>query len=297
MHAPSVETHFIRSHHVDQVFKIQVMCPARHRTEESRFPVVYATDGNLMFDALKGISHSIQTPERDVPRFILVGIGYPSDMPFAGTLLRARDLTFPQYPDLGTERPSVDGTLAAVEGTKDFYGAEDFQRFIECELIPVVDQQYETIPGDRTYFGHSAGGGFGLFTLFEKSDLFKSYIVSSPGVTYHGVTPAGIRYENYDFMLSIAREFIASGKSLDGVKLYLSVGTAEEFEPALTEWRLTSSFYRLANLLKGAGIEGLELTTEAIEGETHATAWPIAFIHGLKAVLCGNAGADRFRKT
>lgn len=282
---PAVETHMIRSRYVKQIFKIQVACPAQKKGEVSRFPVVYATDANLLFDALKGISYSIQASDQVVPRFILVGIGYPSDSPFAGSLLRARDMTFPHYPRLDTNPGSLEGVLVAEEGTKDFYGAEDFQEFIGRELIPLIEEQYPTVPGSRAYFGHSLGGGFGLFTLFARSDLFNKYVISSPGLTFHGEAQPGTSYENHDFVLRHAQSFISSGKSLRGVSLYMSVGTGEEFEPGAEMWQLTSSFYRMARLLKVAAIPGLRLMLEAFPGETHMTVWPMAFIHGVQAVF------------
>lgn len=282
---PTVETHLIESKYVRQIFKVQVMQPLCKRGERERFPVVYATDGNLSFDLLKGIAYLLQSQAHESLRFTLVGIGYPGDCPLAGVVLRARDLTFPGYPKLSIKPPSIEGVLTPEKGAKDFYGAGEFQQFIERELIPLIDEKYATMPGERTYFGHSGGGGFGLFTLFTKSDLFKNYIVSSPGLIYHGKSSAGIHYENYDFALQEARKFVASGKSLDGIKLYMSVGAEEEFEPGLESWQLTSSFYRMAALMKGAAIPGLALTMEVLAGETHNTAWPMAFIHGVRAVL------------
>src|SRR5687768_10090159 len=41
---PPVETHLIRSRHVQQTFKVQVMRPARKKGSAERFPVVYVTD-------------------------------------------------------------------------------------------------------------------------------------------------------------------------------------------------------------------------------------------------------------
>jgi uncharacterized protein len=282
---PSVETHLIPSKYVKQTFKIQVMQPARQRGLAPKFPVVYATDGNFAFDVLKGISFSMQASGFAAPRFILVGIGYPSDSPEAGSVLRARDLTFPGYPQFSTKPPPVEGVLVADEGTKDFFGGQDFQQFIEEELIPHIDDKYQTVRGDRTYFGHSAGGSFGLFTVFTKSHLFRNYIISSAGLVCHGELSTGIRYENYDFLLQDARRFIASGKSLCGIRVYLSVGTEEEFESAYAPWQLTSSFYRLSGLLKAALIPGLNLTTQAFPGETHMTVWPLAFTQGIQAVF------------
>jgi hypothetical protein len=288
---PPIEVHEVRSRFVAQTFRILVMRPSRRKGEDSRYPVVYTTDGNSTFDALKGISYSMQASSQTVPPFILVGICYPGDSPVAGAVLRTRDLTFPQYPEFRMEPPRIDGVLIPEEGTKDVHGAEDFQQFIAGELIPLIDQCYETIPGDRTYFGHSAGGGFGLFTLFTRPELFRNYVVSSAGLVYHGKSSAGVDYDNYDFLLQDARKFVASGRSLEGTRVYMSVGAEEEFEPSVAQWQLTSSFYRLAALLRSVGIPGMELTTEVLAGETHMTAWPIAFIHGVRAVFRGRQTA------
>lgn len=294
-YVPPVEAHLIRSSFVRQTFKVQVMRPVQRREDTTRYPVVYATDGNLTFDMFKGISYLLQSSQRDAPRFILVGVGYPSDVPCAGALLRGRDLIFPGYPKLSRQPPPLEGVLSVEPGTKDFGGAEDFQKFIGCELIPFIDENYATIGGHRTYFGHSAGGGFGLFTLFTQSDLFRNYIVSSPGVIYHGVSSAQVHYENFDFVLQLAQRFATSGKVIAPTRMYMSVGLEEEFEPEHAQWQLTSSFYRLARLLKAAAIPELELTTEVFAGETHMTAWPLAFIHGIQAVFGTLAGKERAR--
>jgi hypothetical protein len=37
--------------------------------------------------------------------------------------------------------------------------------------------------------------------------------------------------------------------------------------------------------MKAAAIPGLEFTSEAFSGETHTTVWPIAFMHGIRAVF------------
>jgi len=288
-HFPPVDTHFVQSKHVRQTFKIQVMQPPQPRLDTQRFPVVYATDGNFTFDLFKGICWPMQASKHELPPFILVAIGYPGDSPVSGELLRGRDLAFPGCPDyLNGFTFLWDDVLLPEEGAKRFGGAEDFQKFIGDELIPLIDDKYGTLRGDRTYFGHSLGGGFGLFTLFTQTHLFRRYIVSSPTLTYHGVTPVGTRYDNHDFMLRRARDFIASGASLDGIRLHMSVGGEEEFDPVVANWQFTSSFYRMATLMKGAAIPGLQLTSEVFAGRTHTTVWPDAVIHGIRAVL-GNS--------
>lgn len=284
---PPVDTHLIRSRHVAQTFKIQVMQPMRTRGQAERFPVVYATDGNLTFELFKGISQLIQSsvPNGSAPPFILVGIGYEGDCPLTGAVLRARDLTFRGYPELKITPPPIEGVAVAPEGTPNFRGADDFQRFIAEELFPLIDERYDTIPGDRTYFGHSGGGGFGLYTMLTRTEMFRNYLISSPGLIFHGKSSAGVEYQDYDFALGEVRQFLASGKSLDGIRMYLSVGTEEECEPAVQPWRLTSSFYRMRALLEATPIPGLKFMTEVFPGQNHSTVWPLAFMHGVQAAF------------
>ncbi len=294
LHFPPVETHLIRASHVAQTFKIQVMQPGQRAGDARRYPVVYATDGNATFEMFKSIAYLLQMSELDSPPFILVGIGYPSDHPHAGYMLRIRDLTAPPWPKwekwVTNWRdcmmvPEIEGVLEPEEGTPNFHGGENFQRFIGHELIPFIDEKYRTIPGERTYFGHSAGGFFGLFTLLTQPHLFKNYIISSPGVSVHGEPKWGGRFDNYNFGLQMVRDFAASGKALHGVKAYLSAGSDEEYEPILAVWRITSSLILLAKALRDAAIPGLQLMTEVIPDEAHKSIWPIAFTHGVQAMF------------
>jgi predicted alpha/beta superfamily hydrolase len=281
---PALETHLLESMQVHQTYKVQVLRPPQVRDDDARsYPVVYATDANATFDLLKGIAQLMQASKDDSLPFILVGIGYPGDSPMAGEVLRERDFTFPGCPDFcrGVNW-SWEGVLRPETGQKDSGGAEDFQRFIELELIPFIDQRYRTRVGERTYFGHSAGGGFGLFTMFTRGHLFNNYIVSSPVLTYDGMTADGSQYEHHDFMLERLRQFAAAGSALHGVHLCLSVGSEEESRPVIANWHFTSSAYRMAALLRELRIPGLKWTFEALAGETHITAWPIAFMHGIR---------------
>ncbi len=280
----ATETHLLPSKKVGQTFKIQVMQPIARRGVQCSYPVVYATDGNFVFDTLKGLAYGLQSCG-EVLDFILVGIGYPGDSPEAGALLRGRDMTFDGYPRFGTDPLMLEGVLPFQAGAKEFYGAPEFQDFIAEELIPLIDAQYSTMPGKRVFFGHSLGGGFGLFTLFARPQLFEDYIVSSPGLTFHGESSAGMRYEHYDFMLDYVARCVRTVEFGSIHRLYMSVGTEEECEPALKEWRLTSSFYRMIALLQASEHTNLKVLAEAFVGETHMSAWPISFMHGVRALL------------
>lgn len=299
---PPIQEHLLRSEQVRQTFRIQVMQPARRRGDQCRYPVVYVTDGNWVFDMFKSISYLLQISARDSPPFILVGIGYPGESPFAGEMLRARDFTSPPYPAADTSFENIaeywtkegkklevgeyEGVLLPEPGAKYYLGGADFRQFIAEHLIPFIDSHYATDPNHRTYFGHSGGGWFGLYTLFTEPKLFNNYIVSSPGLLYSGDGPAGHHYDHYDCGEQLVRAFLTSGKAIPGQRrLYISAGAEEEFEVALGGWHMVSGFYQVAKAIKNAAIPGLELMVELFPGESHITVWPTAFIHGVQAML------------
>lgn len=275
-YVPGVETHLIESRFVEQTYQIQVMQPLMRAGQAERFPVLYLTDGNTSFDFAKGISHGLQVAGQ-VRRFILVGIGYPGENPFAGNILRFRDFTSERRAEVpGFPRTSaIEGVHGIEEGKKRWHGAADFLDFIRHELTPFIDEKYPTIPGERAYAGHSLGGGLGLHALFSRADIFNRYILVSPSVSYEGD----------DHVLREAQEFISSGGRLDA-NVVMAVGEREEFdESASPKAQFVSNFFRLASLLHKARIPGLEFTSRIYPGETHASVWPIAFLHGIQAIF------------
>lgn len=272
-YVPRMETHLIDSKYVDQQFEIRVFQPLMRRESGERFPVLYFTDGNAGMDFAKGVAHVLQTSGQ-VRRFILVGICYPGDNPCAGNILRMRDYTPDYRPEAGyPKRSPIEGVVGFAEGQRHWHGAADFLAFIRNELIPLIDERYPTVIADRCYFGHSMAGGLGVYALAAHSDLFSRYVISSPAVSWdgdeHGIKPV--------------RDFIATRKSLQA-RLHMSVGSEEEFEPLVARMQFVSSFYRLAALLRAAGIPGLEFTHEVLANETHASVWPAAFSRGVQAI-------------
>lgn len=275
-HVPDVATHLIDSKRVGQVYCVRVMQPLLKAGEVERFPVLYLTDGNLTFDVARGISHLLQLSGQ-VQRYILVGIGYPGESPFAGNILRRRDFTSLRrapIPGLANSSP-IAGVPGFADGVPQWRGADAFLAFIREELIPQIDRSYPTVPNDRACAGYSMGGGLGLHALFSQPDLFTRYLLTSPSICY----------EDDDYGIDEAREFIASGKQLDA-RVFMAVGELEEIDvdDGVAKARFVSSVSRLAALLRKARIPGLDLTCRIFPGETHASIWPIAFTHGVQAI-------------
>jgi predicted alpha/beta superfamily hydrolase len=275
--AHELSEHLLRSDIVAQVYRIKVMQPMRRSENCERFPVVYATDGDDLFEALATIAKGMQLAG-EAPRFILVGIGY-EDARLAQVL---------RWRDFGTReiRANFLDSLREIAGSPfcadmpDFESvmqasdAAEFLRFIREELKPLVDSLYPTLPDECIYSGYSAGGTFGLYTLFTHPETFKRYILGSPGTSY----------DRRHFGIDLATAFLATHRTLRA-SVFMSVGELEEFAPGFEKLNLTTGFYQLAKFLKSRKIADLDLTTRIFPDETHATAWMPAFSHGIRALM------------
>jgi predicted alpha/beta superfamily hydrolase len=271
-----VTEHRIASRNIAQVFRVKVQLPIRRTDETERFPVLYATDADEFFGALATIATHLQI-HGEVPRFILVGIGYADEA--ASRLLRMRDLhthaNRALYQDdieqlARSSLVNANCDLRLITQTTD---AGEFLEFVKSELVPFVDGTYPTESSANSYYGYSAGASFGLFTLLSQPETFKNYILGSPVTSHRG----------HQFATAFVKRFLDSGRSLNA-RVYISVGELEELGP-MERFDLVSGCSTLLKYLRGANIRSLQLITRMFPGETHASAWMPAFSHGLRVVL------------
>jgi uncharacterized protein len=269
-----VQEHLIQSSVVAQVFKITVLQPISRTDNSERFPVLYVTDSDDYFGGCASLANHLQL-SGETPRFILVGIGYEDTR--AARLLRMRDFFthairkhFQSVIDQVAQSPLVSGVDDLKEITQST-DARDFLHFIREELIPFISARYPALPEDNNYYGYSAGGGFGLYTLFTQPDTFRRYILGSPTTSYDG----------HHFGIALAKAFISADRALDA-KVFISVGELEEF---IGQFDLVTGYYLLSRFLKTSAVPGLDLSVRLFPGENHATAWTLAFSHGLKTLF------------
>ena len=264
---PDLKTHNIKSKFVDQEFIITVSMPIIHDNETEKFPVLYCLDANFFYP--RDITHMLQGIG-EVPRFILVGIGYPGKHFLSTVNLRARDMT--PFEDV-MDMPPAEGFMKdvhVVKGKK-YGGAKNFLEFIRQELIPFIDNNYPTLKGDRAINGHSLGGLFGLYVLFNKPDTFNKYIIGSPSIQWGN-----------DNILKMAETFVANNNSLNA-KIFMASGALEETgeDP---ESRTVTNMFRMENILRKKKLKGMELSTRLFPDETHLTVGPMNYVHGLKSI-------------
>ena len=144
-----------------------------------------------------------------------------------------------------------------------------FHQFIKEELIPFIEQAYRADPSKRILAGHSYGGLFALFGLFEAPDLFDTLIIGSPTLSY------GNR-----FTFGREEAFAKEHQKLPA-KVYLYVGDLEE---DIHDATLTDTL-RFAAILQSRKYEGFSLVKHVFRDQNHCEVAAPGFQAGLKFAL------------
>jgi len=172
-----------------------------------------------------------------IPEVITIGIGYP------GASQRNRDYTI---------------------------GFMSFYQFLKDELIPYIDEEYNTDPYNRTLFGHSYGGICALFTMFQYLDcndiLFNNIIAASPSIWWP------------DGNLAYTREsWLYSNTIILPVNLYMTVGSLEA--------TMVDDFNKMQNVLDGRNYQYFNSSYHINPNKDHSTNNELTFREGIKWVL------------
>ncbi|TNM61704.1 alpha/beta hydrolase [Aliirhizobium smilacinae] len=227
------------------------------------WPLLVTTDGNATFPfAVSSLVTQAPYPAAtNVGWGVVAAIGYPSGEPY-NPLRRAWDLGPPpvkSYP------PYFEGGPPVLIG-----GTGELLDFIENEVIPKIAGMVRLDPARRSLFGHSFGGLFTLFALFERPGLFASWIAASPTIYWEGS----------EILNNEARRQAAPGNT---PFLHLSAGEYEGDELAPFQYRNEDAAARLekrktertvalatemAERLNGSA-DGIRTEFEVFAGETH----------------------------
>lgn len=137
------------------------------KNKDKNYPVIYYTDAVEHIALLSSASYMIW---KDV---ILVGISWQKDISedlrqqYGVHVSRYMDYTFKKI--VSKKHPKIKFGLA-----------DKHLAFIRKDVFKFVESNYRTEPNNRTYFGFSAGGVFGVYALMTQPDSFKNYILGSP---------------------------------------------------------------------------------------------------------------------
>lgn len=156
-----------------ETYRIFVSAPSGGEPPEDGYPVLYVLDGNAYF----GSFAQARWVQEYLPvgKSIIVGVGYPGDE--AWDVRRLADFTAP----LLDPPPRQWRELAKYRS-----GARrQFLDFLAGKLRAEVDRRYRTDPDRNALFGHSLGGLFALYALYERPQAFHSIVAASPSMEWN----------------------------------------------------------------------------------------------------------------
>lgn len=230
---PGTEVRILSSDSTGRDYKISVALPRNYEIYNQNYPVLYVLDANQVFGFVTEYSRALAT--EDLAETILVSIGYETNKMGDITYLRQRDFVLEDA---------------------------EFLQFIREELMPVINAEYRVNPDEAAILGHSLGGLFTIYALFQEPHVFSGYIIGSP--------PLDDEY--FDYEVSYAED-----NSDLSATVYMGVGTVNDVSSLLVQ--------RFARTLEERGYENLELTTTVFDGETHISVAPDIVNHGMQIVF------------
>ena len=235
---PRIEVIPIIATESNRQYELYIKLPEGYsKNNNVKYPVIYFTDAMWHVEILSGSAEYL------VENALLVGISWQKDIGEMDS--RMRDYT-----------PTV------VKNSKYQTGeANKHLTFIRNDVIKYVENNYQTDPDKRTYFGYSVGGLFGAYVLLVQPDTFKNYILGSPGLGFDN---------QYIFEL----ESNTAPKRNDlNANVFVSIGALEKEMVGQTE--------DFISRLKSRNYASLAIQLEVIESANHSTAFPVAAIRSM----------------
>jgi uncharacterized protein len=273
----SGELHMMASQHTGKKYRITVSLPLGYSSAAgeswpfhdipAKWPVVYVLDGNWYAGMVTGIIRPMSWCG-STSDAIVVGIGYPEDADVRESFRESftrRDFDLTPIRDEAVEKSMSEGHKRPVPNG----GADRFLKFIQDELTPFIEKAYNADPSRRILVGHSYGGLFALYALFEAPDLFEALIIGSPTLSY-----------GKPFTFQREEAFAKEHKKL-AASVYLFVG---EYEESLDDHTVTDTL-RMAAILQGRGYEGFTLVKQVFLDQNHCEVAAPGFHAGLKFAL------------
>jgi uncharacterized protein len=256
---PCTKAHRVQSRITGRTYPIDVALPPAYcanPTDTTRYPTLYLLD-NLMRVATPWFRYRALGGSIREPGLIMVGIGWPA--PPAGV----RDPQYWRIVEYTTPITVSDSRSGSPVHPADSFAhvharaymrkfqpsnggeAPQFLRVIQEEIIPFIEKTYRVTP-DRGLFGHSAGGYFATYALFEAPGTFTRYGISSPM----------FMWDDYAIMTredSFARTHDVLQKSV------VLVAGADEIQAS-------ADMYRMAATLTAREYKGLKLSVRLVPG-------------------------------
>lgn len=144
-------------------YRISVFLPASYGRTNRAYPVLYLMDGDKYGPMFNSLARTLER-DGDILDLIVVGIDWPKEGD--------------RYLDLPTLAKGAQWEIPVNRG------AANFLNTLRTEIFPRVEKAYRIDPADRGIGGHSLGGFFSLYALFNGEGIFRHVWVSSPSMVW-----------------------------------------------------------------------------------------------------------------
>lgn len=241
-------------------YKIFIALPKGYDASSERYAVLYCLDAWNHFGIITE-TYRLLRYFNDIEPLLIVGISWEAD-DAQHLYNRSRDY-FPTYVSPKELAEQFGQGLADLIPTSG--GAAEFLHFFQDELFPFVEREYRVDPSDRGIFGHSAGGNFTAWVLFNTPEVFQRYLIGSPFLPWDD----GLAYKQ--------EAAYAERQSALPAQVFLSIGS-EEGEGTVARLE------RLRDTMEARNYEGLDLAFTVFEGETHMSGLPVTYSRALRVL-------------
>jgi hypothetical protein len=256
---------------VKDKFKIVVYLPNDYDPSNAkRYPVIYQLDGRYYGRSVAILMHRHHHLNPVLPEAIVVGIGYYYD---GWVDKRERDYIF-----VGR------GGFNEKSNTSGRGGGMKFYLFLKTELIPFIDNTFKTDNATygRTLMGHSLGGYFAVFALFDQfkyTDMLEQPVIPRDVPVFANFIAASpVIVNDFSYIMDLERNISQNYTKPFPITLYMSMSNTEETTP-------THYFPILSERLGKWDFAGYRFKSLALENKQHQeTAIPI-FKAGLKFIF------------
>ena len=272
----NTEVYQLKSDVVGDIFEITVMKP--ENDSDDPLPVIYLTDANNSLGTGCDVANLLMLGG-EIPPVILVAVGYPLGGDFNNFIkLRTRDFS----PSLCKWQTPMQAELAEINVEEIVCGgAPKFLNFLTTELREFINSKYN-ISDDSTYVGDSMGGLFGVYTLFNKPDSFKRYVIGSPWICW-----------DYPLCFDYEKKYSENNKDLNAI-VYMATGGDEHIlypnlpdpiVPLFKEAKTEKYSREMFKLLESRNYPNLNFRGKILDDETHFTMVSSLIGKGLKSVF------------
>jgi predicted alpha/beta superfamily hydrolase len=269
---PNTQVRQLQSTTNNAIYRLYIATPAEYATSGKSYPVVYMLDADYSFAMTRNIVQHFSERGK-LPEMILVAIAYPGaadDMEIYQSN-RKRDYTPPSASlSVGYQRGATGGAPSGGDGRNgQGGGAEMFRSFISDQVVPYMESHFP-VSKDRTFIGHSYGGLFGTYVMLTEPDLFNRYVIVSPSLWF-------------DNGLMLKVESQEMPRQRIQAQAYFAIGSRET--QATTGAPMVQQLKQFTKQLQAQRAQGLRVTLDVREGETHESIFPGAVTRGLETVF------------